>query len=244
MKSAVIYVLRCPRTRAIRYVGKCVDVKSRLRQHISESKIGDVRSHKCAWIGSLLRDGLRPVLEVDYVVPADECWKEAERRRVAFHRANGCDLTNGTNGGDDMGELSEAGRRILSERASKQFGTPEGRRLQSERMKSLCADPEFRAARDAAAKATRATPEYKARMSARAKAQWCAPGYRERMIEARKEVTARPAFKERLSQSVKRSHSDQAFRMRIAEKTRESWRDPEIRERRVQAIRKAKVVKV
>lgn len=221
--TAYIYVLKCPESGAVRYVGKCINLKARFRQHTSESRIGLVKSHKCDWIRSLQKRGLSPVMEVDSLVSAGQDWKSVEVQRVAHYKALGCDLTNATDGGDEPGELSEEGRKILATRCSQSFGTPEGRALQSERMKRLCSDPAWRAARDAAAKATRATPEYKARMSARAKAKWNEPGYRERMIAARAEVVARPEYKEKLSRATKAWMTDPANHGLKSEARRAAW---------------------
>lgn len=239
MSEAIIYVLRCPETNAVRYVGKCIDLKTRVRQHISESRIGKVKSHKCTWIASLLRKGLKPKIEIDCVVDDGDDWKAVEQARVAFHRANGWDLTNGTDGGDSPGELTVEGRIILSKRASAQFGTAEGRRRQSEAMRALCADPEFVSARDRAAKATRATPEYKAAASARQKANWQNPAFRAKLIAARRELSANADFRQRLSASAKLAKSDPERRQRAAEKARAAWADPEIRARQTAAIKRA-----
>lgn len=221
--KAVIYTLRCPESGAVRYVGKCVRMKARLRQHISDARIGKIKSHKCAWIRSLLNRGLRPVMALDVEIEEWQNWKAVEIERVAYYRGIGCDLTNGTDGGDSPGELTEEGKKILSERASKRFGSPEGRRRQSEFMKKLCQSPEWRAARDAAAKATRSTPEYKAKMSERAKAKWLEPGYRERSIASSIAARSDPEYRRRLSESIKRAQSDPAVRAQRAESTRAAW---------------------
>jgi hypothetical protein len=202
-----------------------------------EARAGESRSHKNLWIRSLLRAGLEPVMEVDVVVPDGEDWKRVECERVAFYRAKGADLTNGTAGGDEPLPLSEDGRRRLAKTASARFGTPEARVKQSAMMKALCRNDEWRAARDAAAKATRSTPEYKARMSARSKAAWSNPETRAKFSRSRALLNADPEFRLRLSEAVSRAQSDPAYRAMSAERTRLSWAHADHRARRLAAMR-------
>ncbi len=218
-----IYTLLCPETKAVRYVGKASNLKARLRQHRYEAKSARINSHKCTWLRSLFRKGVEPIMEVDCIVPDGECWKQTEVRRVAYYLSIGCDLTNGTKGGDEPGELTEEGRQRLAANASNLFGSAEGRVRQSQLMKDLCADKDWLKSRNDAAKRTRATPEYKARMSARARAKWADPGYREKMKVARADVCASPAYRKRLSESVAAAQSSPEVRAAIAEKTRLSW---------------------
>lgn len=234
-----IYVLKCPFDGSVRYVGKGKSLKARLRQHISEARLGQIKSHKCDWIRSVLKRGGRPVIEVDEVVPHGRCWKEAERRRISLYRDAGANLTNGTDGGDGSGPLTEEGRKALSERARAQFGTEVGRARQAKIMKSLCADPLFVQARAAAGKRTRATPEYKSKASERSRALWADPIFREKMRMARARVTADPAFRAKLSAALTAAQADPEVRRMKAEKARSAWATPEIRERQVAAIRAA-----
>ena len=218
-----IYSLRCPVTNEIRYIGKTTNVKSRLRQHNHEARVGVSLNHKCAWIRSLHKNGLSPKIEVELELPDQSDWKKAEVELIASLRAAGVRLTNTTPGGDEPAELSPEGWMALSKMASERFGSEEGRKSQSEKMKALCMSDDWRLARDMAAKATRATPEYKARMSERAKAKWADPAYRERMRKAREEVISRPGYRDKLSKATKRAAADPLVRQRLSEGTRKSW---------------------
>ena len=239
MKPVYIYVLKCPESDAVRYVGKTKNMKSRMRQHMHEANRFAKNNHKANWILNLLRRGLRPVMELDVEVFPDQCWKTVERERVAFYRALGFDLTNGTEGGDEPSELTAEGRRILSERASKIFGSEEGRRRQSEQMKRHCADPIYLAARTRASKVTRATPEYKAQQSERSKAMWNDPEFRARMQQSRAVLNASLEFRKKLSDSLRKAQADPSIRAMKAEKARAAWANPDIRHRQSQAIRDA-----
>jgi hypothetical protein len=80
----------------VRYVGKAVDLASRLRVHRCESKSGRFNDHKNRWLRSI---DCKPVVQVLEVVTPDK-WAEAERRWIAEMRSRGCELTNYCDGGD------------------------------------------------------------------------------------------------------------------------------------------------
>lgn len=239
MKSAFIYVLKCPLTMDVRYVGKCTNLASRLRQHISESRDESLRSHKATWIRSVLAKGLRPIMEVEAVIAGAVNWKQAEINLIAHYRAMGADLTNATDGGDEPSPLTAEGRRILSERASKIFGTKEGRKRQSDHMKSLCRSPEFVAKRAEAAKATRETEAYKSRQSDLMKKRWEDPAFRAKWSESRKRMIADPMFRQRLSDGVRRAMIDPEVRARYRAAAKKAWSKADVRERQTAAIRLA-----
>jgi hypothetical protein len=97
----IIYVLKHPRTKEIRYVGWTMRrAARRLTEHINKS-LHQPRTHKDRWICSLFCLGLRPLLEVIEVGTGDG-WAEAERRWIASHRAKGHRLVNDTVGGDGI----------------------------------------------------------------------------------------------------------------------------------------------
>lgn len=98
MKS--IYLLLCPTTGAVRYVGTTKTLlKWRLSNHISEARCGKKHSRRCSWIRGLLQRGLAPLIQHDVDVPEDANWEDIERERIAHYRALGANLVNGTEGG-------------------------------------------------------------------------------------------------------------------------------------------------
>lgn len=218
-----IYVLRCPFSREVRYVGKGDNLKSRLRQHVYEARGTDIKTHKCDWIRSVLQRGAKPIIEVDEIVLDGACWKEAEQRRIAYYQALGCDLTNGTTGGDGNGPINEEARAKLAKLASERFGSAQARVKQSETMKSLCADTDWLAARTETQRKVRGTREWSDAQSERSKALWRDPDKRERMTEARRRLSADPDYRARISESNKRAHSCPEFRRRKSEQMKEIW---------------------
>jgi hypothetical protein len=88
-----IYTLKHPITNEIRYVGKTVNCKDRLYNHIA--KAPKFKRHSSRWINSLLKENLMPVMEI-----LEECneynWEEKE----CYWIAQFTNLTNHTLGGE------------------------------------------------------------------------------------------------------------------------------------------------
>jgi hypothetical protein len=96
----VVYGLFDPRTQELRYIGKSINGMRRTRQH---TKAADLRrhgrTHKTAWVKSLLKDGLRPVVMLlKQCETAEELYPE-EQRVIALFKGRGASLTNHTDGG-------------------------------------------------------------------------------------------------------------------------------------------------
>lgn len=96
----VIYGLFDPRDGALRYIGKSINGMRRAGQH---AKTADLkrhgRTHKTAWVKSLLRKKLRPVTRVLLEVGDKDLLYAEEQRLIAEYKAAGEDLTNATDGG-------------------------------------------------------------------------------------------------------------------------------------------------
>jgi group I intron endonuclease len=122
MENIFIYVLIDPSSNQIRYVGKTTDIKRRLRRHINERFIHD--SHKDRWVRKLLENNLRPEIEiVDEVSKTD--WVFWEKFYISYFKFIGCNLTNGTKGGDEP--PSTKGRKHTLESRLKMSNTKRGK---------------------------------------------------------------------------------------------------------------------
>lgn len=108
MSTVFIYVLRCPSTFCIRYVGKTKHPVERLRQHAYPKR----QSHRECWIRSLLRGGLYPILEILDEVPEVE-WPMWEVAYIEFFREQGCPLVNANAGGEGGHNPSEETRQKI-----------------------------------------------------------------------------------------------------------------------------------
>jgi len=134
MKTTFIYALKEPETGEIRYVGKSNDPKKRLEDHMSCQG----NHHRACWVKNLKHRGLRPILEVIDEIPL-EYWRQLEVAYISFYREQGCDLVNGTLGGDGLQDPTPEVRKKMSEsKAGKNhplYGTkasPETRKKMSE----------------------------------------------------------------------------------------------------------------
>lgn len=98
----LIYGLLDPRTKELRYVGKSKHGFSRLRAHILQAKHPTKPKHHIhRWINALLTDGIEPeIVSLERCSSNDLEMRELERWYVLYHRGQGCDLTNETDGGD------------------------------------------------------------------------------------------------------------------------------------------------
>lgn len=111
-KQTFIYVLRCPETNRVRYVGKSNNPKQRYNAHLKASKEG--RKYRvCRWIFKLLNDNTKPILEI-----IESCnnniWKERESYWINHYRVLTKDLTNNRGGGDGADFISEETREKMS----------------------------------------------------------------------------------------------------------------------------------
>lgn len=113
-----IYVLICPVTLEVRYVGKTIkSLRDRWVSHLYSPKVE--RNHRANWIKSLLNEGKQPLIE-----QIDECpWSESqevEKYWIQLYKERGARLVNLTAGGEgNLGrslsqENIEALRRINS----------------------------------------------------------------------------------------------------------------------------------
>ena len=87
-----IYVLKCPDSGAVRYVGKTNNIKKRMSSHLSTRS----RLRSSRWIQKLIASGKKPVIDV---IEETFDWENRERYWIAFYRSSGCDLLNIDDGG-------------------------------------------------------------------------------------------------------------------------------------------------
>lgn len=145
---AYVYGLHDPRTGELRYIGKSDDPRYRLIGQLNE----DRGTHRCNWIRSLRREGLRPVQVIIDAVPARTDWQTIERAYIAAARRDGHQLTNGTDGGEGVCGLApetrerlrraSIGRRHSAETRRKMSAAKKGRpqpEVWKQKMREICA---------------------------------------------------------------------------------------------------------
>ena len=95
----LIYILKDPRNEEVRYVGKTSrGLNKRFGQHMRDKK----KNHRCNWIQSLKKEGLKPILELIETVVADGDWAEREKYWIEYYRKLSVNLTNQTDGGEGV----------------------------------------------------------------------------------------------------------------------------------------------
>ena len=130
--SVVIYLLLCPDSGEVRYVGKTkAPLHVRLAAHISEAKHLDL-GYRGNWLRSLIAAGKKPVIVRDTDIDDGADWAAVERARIAYFRQCGCRLVNGTDGGEGLRDPSDEVRSRMSASARNRARRPEGQKLLSE----------------------------------------------------------------------------------------------------------------
>lgn len=72
-----IYTLDCPIENVVKYVGKTVSPKSRIKQHIEESRKSE-STEKKRWIRNLLKAGKIPIMKIVSTHEDQELARKAE----------------------------------------------------------------------------------------------------------------------------------------------------------------------
>ena len=121
-----IYELIDPSTNEVRYIGQTVDAYERLYNHLEEAKYGN--SHKNKWIRKLVKNGMRPILNVIDEIESDiYFW---EMFYINLYRSWGIRLTNiaisNLGGGDTFTNdpNKEKRRRRMSELGKLKYSNP------------------------------------------------------------------------------------------------------------------------
>lgn len=103
MNTTFIYALCEPDTGEIRYIGKSDHPIKRLQDHLAKSRHN---THRVCWIKGLKNRGMVPTLKILDEVPII-FWPQLEVAYIEFYKEQGCDLVNGTLGGDGLRATEE-----------------------------------------------------------------------------------------------------------------------------------------
>jgi len=120
--STYIYALIDPRNSEVRYVGATLNVGKRVARHLRD-RFGSGKSLRACWLRDLEQSGAMPEWYVLETVPR---WaaSDAERLWIELFCAFGCQLTNGTDGGDNLPTAAQRRRMsiLLAGRPSQRRG--------------------------------------------------------------------------------------------------------------------------
>ncbi len=110
--NVTIYALCCPTTKEVKYVGKTIDLVTRIKCHLVEKS----NSYKRNWIISLKRKSLRPEVRVLEIInnSDDKDWQQREVWWISKMRSDGHKLTNLEAGGLGGGRITEETKSRIS----------------------------------------------------------------------------------------------------------------------------------
>lgn len=161
-----IYGLVCPRLGEIRYVGKCKNLASRLRAHLSKARLGQTKGHCANWLRSLLANCLLPTIVI--LVELQDCddWQAAEISAIRAYREAGSPLTNSTSGGDGLHDLSPDAVARRGAARKRYLQDPENLAKHIQMCRETWANPETVAKSVASLRSFWSNPDNRARMEA------------------------------------------------------------------------------
>lgn len=207
LRPVFIYALCEPGTRTVRYIGKTIDPKKRLWDHLSVSR--KKKTHLGNWLRSL--SGAAPNFVILSEVPESEGSAEEIRYISAARTSLGMDLVNATDGGDGVtmtpeirAKMSAASKGVpksLEHRAALSAalkGVPKGpcpperRASISATMTGVPHSPERCAAISTATKGVPKSPEFCAAVSVYQKGRPKSPEHRAALSAAKKGVPQSP----------------------------------------------------
>lgn len=94
--TTYIYILQCPVTLNVKYVGKTNNVIKRFQSHLASKP--NNKSYCNKWISSLLKSGEKPIITV--IDETENNWQQLEQYWIEQFRQWGFKLTNITKGGE------------------------------------------------------------------------------------------------------------------------------------------------
>ena len=115
-----VYGLSDPRNNQLRYVGFTFDLKERLHKHMQPSKISG-KNHRSCWLRQLKALKIKPEMFVLETYDTKQEAAQAEIELIAYYKYIGCDLVNGTLGGD--GGDTRSGKSQTIEEIAKRIKT-------------------------------------------------------------------------------------------------------------------------
>jgi hypothetical protein len=241
-----IYGLKCPHSDAIRYIGKSVSPKKRLRAHIGAALRGSYDHHTARWIRKLYDSGHYPILVILAEVVCGEDWRDVERAWIQRAIDEKWPITNSTSGGEGLDYLrpedelayrqnhraamrrlasTDIGKRVI-EKMRVAGSTPTARAKAAASIREAYKKPEVRDRLRRSMEIVRASPGFRESQSRGAKKAWA--GHREKIMAA----FARPETKAKQAERKRASWSDKETRARMMNR----W-TPEARALQAQRIR-------
>lgn len=220
--TVYIYGLLCPLSGDIRYIGKSINPKSRLRAHVNAALNKAYDHHTSRWIRHLAKLNHHPELVILDVVADGEDWRNVEREWIASAITSGWRITNTTAGGEGLDYIDQDARakyRANHRKAMERHWYSEAGKVQMEKMRS------------------RLTPDVIAARSEAVSRSLKSEQYREKMRPINSEINSRPEVKAKKSSKSKAMWEDKRGKLLSAfaseeckrkqsESKKAAWADP------------------
>lgn len=131
MAQHIIYGLFDPNTQELRYIGYTSNQTKRYCDHHRKARLAS-KSHKNSWIKSLVSKSQKAEMYILEEYQTAEELPQAEIELIEYYRSIGCDLTNGTNGGE-----GNNGRKHSDETKMKMSIAHKGKKISDEHKNNL-----------------------------------------------------------------------------------------------------------
>lgn len=221
--DVTIYALVDPFTGKVRYVGKTVNLKKRIRDHLRSDNLTR-KTRVTHWMMSILERGFFPQVKILEIVDESR-WAEAERNWIGFYRASGGILCNHTDGGEGASGLfpSDETRLKLSEANRKRYSDPEAREKLSEVKRGRKHTPEAREKISDSTRKRLEDPDVRARMSEACRKRWADPAERAKLSETRRGKKLTDEHRAKISEGLTGRKPSAETKAKISEALR-GWR--------------------
>lgn len=116
-ESLYVYILRCPLTQEIGYVGVSTHPKQRITSHCSITHQKKQKSRLSKWLLNILTQKQKPSMIIIEVLPNDpRVWELRENFWIRFYRLCGFELMNTKPGGHKPPQYNEYGYELYNNR--------------------------------------------------------------------------------------------------------------------------------
>lgn len=250
----IIYLLKCPITGDVRYIGKADDLAKRLRRHLREAANDRAQYYRVRWIRTLTAAGMQPLIESLFMVPTNAEWQCFERFFIASAKAFGFALTNATSGGEGVELMAQDSLRrkqlahklcwekpeyrklIAATRAAAEL-RPEVKERRSEALRNNWKKPDYAKRISTLVKQAYSSDEARAAQSSRAKAAWSNDSLKAVRIASIIASNKRPGVKEGRAKAVKNALATPKSKAKQSAASQARWDDPVWREKRIKQMR-------
>lgn len=122
-ETVYVYVLRCPITNSIGYVGMSTCPQHRMTKHCSITQQRKINSRLSQWLVNILIQKQKPIMVIIEALPNHiNVWELRENFWIKFYRLCGFELTNTQSGGRGIPQYNQSGTMLYQQRKKQSRG--------------------------------------------------------------------------------------------------------------------------